>query len=148
MFCETVPMQPFEQAAGMLRGKYSLDVYVEPGTSIIQCAGHLVGSVVDLSPSGGAMIAVLDASVNHLPETFELQFEPSIEGDMPKAGHPYVLSGSICLAGDIFGEYSFCDPLKPGSRVVVLNAGACRLLRRYAYQDFKCMAEGQSSEST
>ena len=33
-------------------------------------------------------------------------------------GHPYLIGGTTCLAGDVVGEYVFPHELKVGSRVV------------------------------
>ncbi len=35
--------------------------------------------MIDLFRSGGTTTAVLDTTVNHLPEVFEYQFEPDVE---------------------------------------------------------------------
>jgi carboxynorspermidine decarboxylase len=37
--------------------------------------------------------------------------------------------GSTCLAGDVMGEYAFAEPLRLGSRVVLLNVGAYALVK-------------------
>ena len=70
------------------------------------------------------MVAILDASVNHAPELFEFQFEADVEGELPSGGHRYILGGATCLAGDVFGEVRFAEPLVPGSRVVLKDMGA------------------------
>ena len=67
---------------------------------------------------------ILDASVNHVPEIFEFQDEPDVRGNIKLPGHRYILAGATCLAGDIFGEYDFAEPLKVGSKVVFANIGA------------------------
>jgi carboxynorspermidine decarboxylase len=84
----------------------------------------LVTSVVDMLESDGKTIAILDASVNHLPEVFEYQFEPDVAEQCDGASNEYILAGASCLAGDVFGEYSFKEPLKIGSRVTFENVGA------------------------
>ncbi len=58
--------------------------------------------------SGGKTIAVLDTTVNHVPEVFEYQFEPDVlDHDDDQAEYEYLLAGSSCLAGDLLGVYAF-----------------------------------------
>jgi carboxynorspermidine decarboxylase len=40
-----------------------------------------------------------------------------------------LLAGCSCLAGDLFGVYSFDEPLDIGSRVVFRNAGAYSIVK-------------------
>ncbi|MHA6265190.1 type III PLP-dependent enzyme domain-containing protein [Arenibacterium sp. CAU 1754] len=121
------------EAVLLLRNKYNLRVYMEPGTSIVKGAGRLVASVLDIFPSEGKSVAILDASVNHTPEVFEFQFEADVEGETARGGHSYILGGATCLAGDIFGEFRFPGPLVPGSRVVLKNAGAYTMVKAHMF---------------
>lgn len=107
-----------------LKKKYSLEVFIEPGKGIVRSAGYLVASVIDLITSGGKQIAILDTSVNHLPEVFEYQFRPDILEEQPDGKHEYRLAGCSCLSGDLFGDYRFAQALKIGSRVIFRNVGA------------------------
>ena len=66
--------------------------------------GGFVASVVDLIDSDESGMAVLDTSVNHMPEVFEYSDLPGIEpdvvghrDDLPVGeGFDYVLAGSSC----------------------------------------------------
>jgi len=60
----------------LLQEKYGLDVIFEPGKGIVGRAGFLVASVVDIFDSAGKQVAVLNTSVNHIPEAFEYQWTP------------------------------------------------------------------------
>jgi len=64
---------------------------------------------------------VLDTSAStHMPDVLEMPYRPAIEG-AGKPGeyaHTYRLGGMSCLAGDIIGDYSFREPLQPGSLLV------------------------------
>lgn len=124
---------PLNHAVSLLRSKYDLKVYMEPGTSIIQRAGTLVATVLDVFPSSGLDVAVLDASVNHLPESYELQFSPDARGDKELSGFRYILAGATCLAGDIFGDYEFVEPLLPGDRVVLEDVGAYSMVKAHMF---------------
>ena len=115
---------PLQQAAELLQDRFSLDVFVEPGAAVVRDAACLVAGVIDLFDSQGQTVAVLDTTVNHLPEVFEYQFRPTIHGDVADGPHRYLLAGCTCLAGDLFGTYAFDKPLEIGSRVIFPNVGA------------------------
>jgi carboxynorspermidine decarboxylase len=117
----------------MVQSRHGLDVYFEPGAAIVRDAGYIVASVVDLFPSGGRQIAVLDTTVNHMPEVFEYQFEPEVLDHDDDADHEYLLAGCTCLAGDIFGLYGFHEPLKVGSRVVFPETGAYTTVKSHMF---------------
>jgi len=115
---------PLRQAVELLAGKYGLEVFVEPGEAIVGRSGYIASSVIDLFTSGDRQIAILDTSVNHMPQVFEYQYRADVLGADPSGKHSYVLGGASCLAGDLFGEYAFAEPLKIGSRVVFESMGA------------------------
>ena len=41
----------------------------------------------------------------------------------------YLLAGSTCLAGDMFGEYAFEQPLQIGSRITFEGVGGYSLVK-------------------
>ena len=101
---------PFFEAVKLLRSKYCVNVFVEPGAAFVREAGSLISSVVDLFNSDGRTIAVLDTTVNHMPELFEYQCPPEVVGAREKGPYPYSLVGGTCHAGDLFGEFAFEEP--------------------------------------
>ena len=108
---------------------HGLDVFFEPGRAIVENAGYLVASVVDMFTSGARTIAVLDTTVNHLPEVFEYQIKPGILRESPQGRYAYRLAGASCLSGDLFGDYIFDEPLEVNSRVVFKQVGAYMLVK-------------------
>jgi carboxynorspermidine decarboxylase len=120
-------------AVDLVRSRYGLEVFVEPGAALVRSAGYMVSTVVDLFENDGHSIAVLDTTVNHMPEVFEYQFEPDVLGHSEDGEFDYTLTGCSCLAGDIFGQYSFDEPLRIGSRVVFNNAGAYSLVKAHMF---------------
>ena len=116
-------------AVDSLRSEFQAQVFIEPGSGLIRAAGYFVATVLDLFPSGGATVAVLDTSVNHMPEVFEYGFQPDAVGHDDDAPHEYLLAGCTCLAGDLFGTYRFIDPLEVGDRVVFSNSGSYTLTK-------------------
>lgn len=117
------------EAIGLLKEKYNLDVFIEPGQGVIDKAGYIVSSVIDIFESEGRQIAVLDTTVNHMPEVFEYQYRPDIMQESPDGAYEYILAGSTCLAGDVFGTYRFAEPLEIGSRIVFEYMGAYTLVK-------------------
>ncbi len=124
---------PFDEAVERLKGRYGLEVFVEPGTAFIRQAGFLVTEVIDLFRSGGKEVAVLDTTVNHWPELFEYQLAPAVLGHVDGGKHEYVLAGCSCLAGDLLGEYSFGAPLRIGSRLVLPDCGAYSQVKAHMF---------------
>jgi carboxynorspermidine decarboxylase len=108
-------------------------VYIEPGAGLVREAGYLVATVIDLFKAEGRSIAVLDTTVNHVPEVFEYQFEPDVLGHDEEGDHEYILAGSSCLAGDLMGVYAFRRPLKIGAPVVLTNVGAYAIVKAHMF---------------
>jgi carboxynorspermidine decarboxylase len=101
------------------RGKYGVDVYLEPGEAIAIGTGILVGEVLDVVKND-MEIAILDVSATcHMPDVLEMPYRPAITGgyDRGEKPHTYRLAGPSCLAGDVIGDWSFEKPLKPGDRL-------------------------------
>jgi carboxynorspermidine decarboxylase len=84
----------------------------------------LVASVIDIFERHDTRIAILDTSVNHLPEVLEFGYQPEVEGSTVDGDHEYVLAGGSCLAGDTFGRYRFDAPLSIGTTITFIEAGA------------------------
>lgn len=113
----------------LLKSKYDLDIFFEPGKGIIGDAGYIVSTVLDLCTSADHTIAILDTTVNHMPEVFEYQYKPDIAGESCDGKYKYILAGASCLAGDIFGEYRFDQQLEIGSKVVFEDMGAYTMVK-------------------
>ncbi|MFB3101224.1 MAG: carboxynorspermidine decarboxylase [Gammaproteobacteria bacterium] len=122
-------LHELEKVIKDLKDKYMLDVFIEPGKGIVGAAGFLVASVVDIFESDGKQIAVLDTTVNHLPEVFEYQYRPHIFQENPEGQYEYRLAGCSCLSGDLFGDYHFEQALQIGSRIIFKNVGAYMLVK-------------------
>lgn len=146
------------------RDKYGVDVYLEPGEAIALNTGYLVASVLDIVRNG-MDIAILDTSAAcHMPDVLEMPYRPNIigAGKPGEYAHTYRLGGLTCLAGDVIGDYSFPEPLKPGDRLVFCDMAhytmvknnmfngvnlpsialfseedGIRILKRFGYSDYK-----------
>ena len=161
LFSEDVDLKPLIRTIGELRTEYGLQVFMEPGAAFVRSAGYMVSTVLDVFANGGKRVAVLDTTVNHMPELLEFDFEPDVAEHDEEGGWDCLLAGCTCLAGDVFGEYTFSGPLSAGDRITFCNAGSysltkahmfngvnlpniyvvtvegvLRLVRRYSYRDY------------
>ena len=147
------------------KGKFGLEVYLEPGEAIAIGTGVLVGEVLDIVHNG-MDIAILDVSATcHMPDCLEMPYRPGITGGYDPGEKPYTyrLGGPSCLAGDVIGDWSFDRPLKPGDRLAFEDmshytmvktttfngiqhphictwepeTGELKTVRSFGYQDFK-----------
>lgn len=103
-----------------LREKYQLEVYLEPGETVVLNAGDLVASVMEIVHNN-MEIAILDTSAAcHMPDVLEMPYRPPVQksGNPGEKQYTYRFAGPTCLAGDVIGDYSFEKPLTEGSRVV------------------------------
>ena len=144
--------------------EYGLQVYLEPGEAVALNTGFLVAEVLDVLHNG-MDVAILDTSAAfHMPDVLEMPYRPSIigAGEPEELPHTYRLGGLTCLAGDVIGDYSFPEPLKPGDRLVFCDmahytmvknntfngvnlpsialhtkSGELKVLRRFGYEDYK-----------
>lgn len=118
-----------------LQQNLGLEVYLEPGKALVGNAGYLLTTVLDRFVSDGKTILVLDISVNHHPEVFEYQRQPSLhvtEIGQEKA----ILVGSSCLAGDVFGEYAFAKIPDVGELLVFSHMGAYSLIKANRFNGY------------
>lgn len=161
MFGQIADNSDFIELVSQLKNEFDLDVYIEPGNAIVGKAGYLLATVIDAFNSDGKAVAILDTSVNHHPQVFEYQRQPELAEHDPEGLISVILAGSTCLAGDIFGEYRFNQPLLVGDKITFKQVGAyslvkanrfngynlpdvylakgeqIRLIKRYTYQDYR-----------
>ena len=108
------------EAIRAFKARFDVEVILEPGAGLVVNTGELHASVIDLHWNEKDL-AIIDASAStHMPDVLEAPYRPEIVG----AGQPgekaptYTLGGKTCMTGDVIGEYSFDEPLIPGSRLI------------------------------
>jgi carboxynorspermidine decarboxylase len=104
--------------------RHALEVYLEPGEAVALHSGVLVSTVLDIHQSGDLQVAILDTSATcHMPDVLEMPYRPNIlgAGDGANFPHRYRIGGLSCLAGDVIGDYGFCEALQIGQRLVFLD---------------------------
>lgn len=102
------------------RARFDVEIILEPGGGLVVDTGELHATVIDLHWNEGD-IALLDASAStHMPDVLEVPYRPDIEGAgaAGEHAHTYRLAGRTCMTGDVIGDYSFAQPLKPGDRII------------------------------
>jgi carboxynorspermidine decarboxylase len=173
MLCETI-------LAFRARHPNIKTIYLEPGEACALNAGTLVATVLDVVENE-VPIAVLDASCAcHTPDVMEMPYRPRLFRDEQWSGEanpsaradcggeagekPYTvrLAGASCLAGDVFGDWSFDTPVKTGDRIIFEDmahytmvktntfngirlpnialretTGQLRVVKAFGYEDFK-----------
>ncbi|KAA9014051.1 carboxynorspermidine decarboxylase [Niallia endozanthoxylica] len=118
-----------------MKEKYSVDIYLEPGEAIALNTGYLVTTVLDIVDNG-MPIAILDTSATcHMPDVLEMPYRPNIiDAGMPnELEYTYRLGGMTCLAGDVIGDYSFKEPLKPGDKVVFTDMAHYTMVKNHMF---------------
>ncbi len=123
----------FYEAVAIFRETFGLEVFIEPGAAAVRRCGTIEATVHDIFDGDDIQIAILDTTVNHMSEVFEFQFEPDVLGHVDGGLHSYFLAGCTCLAGDVFGEYSFDRALTIGSRITFLNMGAYTMSKAHRF---------------
>lgn len=122
------------------RERYGVEVWLEPGEAVAIHTGVLRARVMDVFPSGGLNIAILDVSATaHMPDVLEMPYRPDVflvdaapsdarpavvfPGEhyhpaMDSGNHTYRLGGPTCLAGDVLGDFAFPRALVVGDTLV------------------------------
>ena len=116
-----------------VRERFDAEVFLEPGAAFVRNAALLISQVIDLFEVDGRSVAVLDTSVNHLPEVLEFGYQHEVLGQSDDAAYEYILAGSTCLAGDVFGAYRLRSKLEIGTRVVFAGSGAYTLAKAHRF---------------
>jgi carboxynorspermidine decarboxylase len=103
--------------------QYDVQVYLEPGEAVALNSGILIATVLDMI-TADMPVAILDTSATcHMPDVLEMPYRPEVIGAKVPGKKKWTcrLAGKSCLAGDVIGEYSFDNPLKPGDRLAFLD---------------------------
>ncbi len=156
---EGYPLQKLADRLKRFADQNGVQVYLEPGEAAITGAATLEVTVLD-TLFNGKNLAIVDSSIEaHMLDLLIYRQSAKIA---PDAGpHEWMVCGKSCLAGDIFGEFRFEQPLKPGDRLSIQDAagytmvkknwfngvrmpaialreldGSTRLVRDFGYEDF------------
>lgn len=128
---------PLEKLAARLKAfaeKFGVQVYLEPGEAAITGTASLEVTVLDLLDNG-KKLAIVDSSVEaHMLDLLIYRQSARMETDGP---HDYMICGKSCLAGDIFGEFSFPEPLAIGGRLSIADAAGYTMVKKNWFNGVK-----------
>lgn len=127
----TSPGYPLDRFCARLRrfaDDYGVQVYLEPGEAVVRHTTTLEVSVLDIG-FNGKPLAIVDSSTEaHMLDL--LVYRESAQIGDGKGSHTYQICGKTCLAGDIFGEARFEQPLKVGDRISIRDAGGYTMVKK------------------
>lgn len=118
-----------------IQDTYNVKVILEPGEACALNTGYLVATVLD-TITNGMELAILDTSATcHMPDTLEMPYRPHIIGSgvAGEKAYTYRLGGMTCLAGDVIGDYSFDEPLKPGDQLVFTDMAHYTMVKTHMF---------------
>lgn len=126
---EGYPVERFAQKLADFSAAYGVQIYLEPGESAITNSTELITSVVDLVHNEKE-IAIVDACIEgHMLDLLIYRLNAKIETGTP-GEHEYIVAGRSCLAGDVFGTFSFKDKLEIGSEVRIADAAGYTMVKK------------------
>ncbi len=125
---ENYPLEAFADRLKAFAERWGVQVYLEPGEAAITNSTTLEVSVLD-TLNNGKDLAIVDSSIEaHMLDLLIYRLEAKIEPN--RGDHNYVVCGKSCLAGDIYGEFQFEQPLKVGDRISIKDAGGYTMVKK------------------
>src|SRR5687768_16252428 len=122
------PLERFCDRLKRFSQRHDVQVYLEPGEAAVTNSTTLEVTVLD-TLFNGKHLAIVDSSIEaHMLDLLIYREQARIE---PNTGsHRYMICGKSCLAGDIFGETSFTQPLQVGDRLSIQNAAGYTMVKK------------------
>jgi len=125
---DNYPIEKFGNALKGFSEQFDIQIYLEPGESVITRTGELVTRVLDIVHNE-RQIAIVDASIEaHMLDLLIYRLKAQIETQTGQ--HEYIIAGRSCLAGDVFGEYRFSAPLKVGDTIKIADAAGYTMVKK------------------
>lgn len=124
---EGYPLDRLADRLAAFSQKFGVQVYLEPGEASITESTTLEVSVLDLIDNG-KNVAIVDSSIEaHMLDLLIYRETAKLPQD---GDHQYQVAGKTCLAGDIFGEARFAQPLKIGDRISIADAAGYTMVKK------------------
>jgi carboxynorspermidine decarboxylase len=132
---EDYPLDKFCARLKQFAETYSVQVYLEPGEAAITNSTTLEVTVLD-TLFNGKHLAIVDSSIE--AHMLDLLIYRETAKLAPNSGeHQYMVCGKSCLAGDIFGEFKFEQPLKIGDRLSFQDAAGYTMVKKNWFNGVK-----------
>nr|WP_278520167.1 carboxynorspermidine decarboxylase [Brucella anthropi] len=118
--------------------KFGVQVYLEPGEASITKTTTLEVTVLD-TLYNGKNLAIVDSSIEaHMLDLLIYREKAKMA---PNNGeHSYMVCGKSCLAGDIFGEFTFDKELSIGDRLSFEDAAGYTMVKKNWFNGVKMPA--------
>ena len=132
---EDYPLDKFCARLKQFAETYGVQVYLEPGEAAITNSTTLEVTVLD-TLFNGKHLAIVDSSIE--AHMLDLLIYRETAKLAPNSGeHQYMVCGKSCLAGDIFGEFKFEQPLKIGDRLSFQDAAGYTMVKKNWFNGVK-----------
>ncbi|MCX7716641.1 MAG: carboxynorspermidine decarboxylase [Endomicrobia bacterium] len=123
------PLKDFAKKLKWFAKEFEVQVYLEPGESVITETGELITRVVDIIHNE-IDIAIVDASTEAHMLDLLIYRTPAKIKFYPDGKYEYMIAGRSCLAGDIFGVYKFRKKLKVGDIIKIQDAAGYTIVKK------------------
>jgi len=135
---EGYPLDRLAERLKRFAGENEVQVYLEPGEAVITNSTTLEVTVLD-TLFNGKNLAIIDSSIEaHMLDLLIYRESAKVA---PNAGpEEWMVCGKSCLAGDIFGQFRFPAPLKPGDRLSIQDAGGYTMVKKNWFNGVKMPA--------
>ena len=135
---ENYPLEKLAERLKAFAEKYGVQVYLEPGEAAITGAATLEVTVLD-TLYNGKDLAIVDSSIEaHMLDLLIYRERAKLSPD--EGPHKVMICGKSCLAGDIFGEFSFARPVTAGDRLSIENAAGYTMVKKNWFNGVKMPA--------
>ena len=135
---EAYPLQRLADRLKRFADQNGVQVYLEPGEAAITGAATLEVTVLD-TLFNGKNLAIVDSSIEaHMLDL--LIYRESAKIHPNEGPHAWMICGKSCLAGDIFGEFHFAEPLQPGDRLSFQDAAGYTMVKKNWFNGVKMPA--------
>lgn len=154
------PLEKFANKLKKFSDEFEVQVYLEPGEAAVRNTACLVTQILDMVHNE-MDIAIVDSSIEaHMLDLLIYRDDAPLEVE-ETGPNKYIVAGQSCLAGDIFGTYTFNGQLKVGDEIRFGNAapytmvkknwfnglrmpsiaiqkldGSCELVKTFTYDDY------------
>ncbi len=130
------PIDKFCKKLKEFGDKFEVQVYLEPGESVVTQSAELVTGVVDIVHNE-TDIAIVDSSTEaHMLDLLVYREDGKIDAS-GKGKFEYMVAGRSCLAGDVFGTYKFKSRLKVGSVIKIADAAGYTMVKKNWFNGLK-----------
>ncbi len=132
------PVDDFCARLKTFSDKFGVQVYLEPGEASITKTTTLEVTVLD-TLYNGKNLAIVDSSIEaHMLDL--LIYREKAKMAPNDGAHSYMICGKSCLAGDIFGEFTFDKPLAIGDRLSFEDAAGYTMVKKNWFNGVKMPA--------